>query len=176
MSRRSHRFINSPMLHGINQKSYASMHRDLVIFPFLNHRRKNKEHGFFWPWMLTIVTPPNRYTLWHIDRYCWQVPMTIFSKSCWVGEFDQRRRDILDGPYHSVLGDRVVKLGKPYREVVVRKPWRSFWMCFWWNRFLLDKNSAPGNLYGLSIFGWDFFFLGGWCIFWKIGRGLFLVT
>lgn len=32
---------------------------------------------------------------------------------------DDLRRDILDGPYHSVLGDRVVKLGKPYREVVV---------------------------------------------------------
>ena len=30
-----------------------------------------------------------------------------------------RRRDVLDGPFHSVLGDRVVKLGKPYREVVV---------------------------------------------------------
>lgn len=84
MSRRSHRFINSPMLHGINQKSYASMHRDLVIFPFLNHRTKNKEHGFFSPWMLTRMTPPNRYTLWHIDRYRWQVPMAIFSKSCWV--------------------------------------------------------------------------------------------
>lgn len=32
---------------------------------------------------------------------------------------DDLRKDILDGPYHSVLGDRVVKLGKPYREVVV---------------------------------------------------------
>jgi len=32
---------------------------------------------------------------------------------------DDLRRDILDGPHHSVLGDRVVKLGKPYREVVV---------------------------------------------------------
>jgi len=26
---------------------------------------------------------------------------------------------VLDGPYHSVFGDRVTKLGKPYREIVV---------------------------------------------------------
>ena len=38
----------------------------------------------------------------------------------WFTRAFQRRRDILDGPYHSVLGDRVVKLGKPYREVVAR--------------------------------------------------------
>jgi hypothetical protein len=38
-----------------------------------------------------------------------------------TNEFDteELRRDVLDGPYHSVLGDRVIKLGKPYREVVV---------------------------------------------------------
>lgn len=32
---------------------------------------------------------------------------------------DDLRTDIFDGPYHSVFGDRVVKLGKPYREIVV---------------------------------------------------------
>jgi len=32
---------------------------------------------------------------------------------------DQLRQDIFDGPYHSVFGDRVCKLGKPYREIVV---------------------------------------------------------
>eukprot|EP00931_Biecheleriopsis_adriatica_P114892 TRINITY_DN90771_c0_g1_i1.p1 TRINITY_DN90771_c0_g1~~TRINITY_DN90771_c0_g1_i1.p1 ORF type:complete len:587 (-),score=109.32 TRINITY_DN90771_c0_g1_i1:67-1782(-) len=32
---------------------------------------------------------------------------------------DDLKRDVLDGPYHSVLGDRTVKLGKPFREVVV---------------------------------------------------------
>jgi len=38
-----------------------------------------------------------------------------------TNEFDpgQLRTDILDGPYHSMFGDRVVKLGKPYREIVV---------------------------------------------------------
>ncbi len=29
------------------------------------------------------------------------------------------RRDIFDGPYHAVFGDRVKKLGKPFREIVV---------------------------------------------------------
>eukprot|EP00747_Dinoflagellata_sp_TGD_P197820 gnl/TRDRNA2_/TRDRNA2_69655_c1_seq1.p1 gnl/TRDRNA2_/TRDRNA2_69655_c1~~gnl/TRDRNA2_/TRDRNA2_69655_c1_seq1.p1 ORF type:complete len:339 (-),score=44.42 gnl/TRDRNA2_/TRDRNA2_69655_c1_seq1:83-994(-) len=32
---------------------------------------------------------------------------------------DELRRDVFDGPHHSVFGDRVVKLGKPYREIVV---------------------------------------------------------
>jgi len=32
---------------------------------------------------------------------------------------DKLRADVYDGPYHSVLGDRVVTLGKPYREIVV---------------------------------------------------------
>lgn len=32
---------------------------------------------------------------------------------------DELRHDVFDGAFHSVLGDRVVKLGKPYREVVV---------------------------------------------------------
>lgn len=38
-----------------------------------------------------------------------------------TNEFDteELRRDIFDGPYHSVFGDRVKKLGKPYREIVV---------------------------------------------------------
>ena len=43
-----------------------------------------------------------------------QSPPTNWSR--WLHWFTfafQRRRDILDGPYHSVLGDRVVKLGKP---------------------------------------------------------------
>lgn len=31
----------------------------------------------------------------------------------------QLRKDVFDGPHHSVLGDRVVNLGKPYREIVV---------------------------------------------------------
>lgn len=34
-------------------------------------------------------------------------------------EIDKLRSDVFDGPYHSVLGDRVTSLGKPYREVVV---------------------------------------------------------
>ncbi|CAE7248447.1 unnamed protein product [Symbiodinium natans] len=29
-----------------------------------------------------------------------------------------RRQDVLDGPYHSVLGDRVVKLKMPVRQVM----------------------------------------------------------
>jgi len=38
-----------------------------------------------------------------------------------TNEFDteELRRDVFDGPFHSVLGDRVTKLGKPFREVVV---------------------------------------------------------
>jgi hypothetical protein len=38
-----------------------------------------------------------------------------------TNEFDTvaLRTDVLDGPFHSVLGDRTSKLGKPYREVVV---------------------------------------------------------
>lgn len=32
---------------------------------------------------------------------------------------EKLRTDVFDGPYHSVLGDRVASLGKPYREVVV---------------------------------------------------------
>merc|ERR1711920_904741 len=38
-----------------------------------------------------------------------------------TNEFDpnELRTDIFDGPYHSVFGDRVAKLGKPYREIVV---------------------------------------------------------
>lgn len=34
-------------------------------------------------------------------------------------EVDKLRADVFDGPYHSVYGDRVSTLGKPYREVVV---------------------------------------------------------
>jgi len=38
-----------------------------------------------------------------------------------TNEFDteELRRDVFDGPFHSVLGDRVTKLGKPFREVVL---------------------------------------------------------
>jgi len=38
-----------------------------------------------------------------------------------TNEFDAEslRKDVLDGPYHSVFGDRVKKLGKPFREIVV---------------------------------------------------------
>lgn len=32
---------------------------------------------------------------------------------------DALRTDVFDGPYHSVFGDREVKLGKPFREIVV---------------------------------------------------------
>eukprot|EP00928_Gymnodinium_smaydae_P042977 TRINITY_DN28899_c0_g2_i1.p1 TRINITY_DN28899_c0_g2~~TRINITY_DN28899_c0_g2_i1.p1 ORF type:complete len:833 (-),score=140.48 TRINITY_DN28899_c0_g2_i1:109-2607(-) len=32
---------------------------------------------------------------------------------------EKLKADVFDGPYHSVFGDRVAKLGKPYREVVV---------------------------------------------------------
>lgn len=32
---------------------------------------------------------------------------------------DALRQQVLDGPYHCVLGDRVAKLGKPFREVVI---------------------------------------------------------
>jgi hypothetical protein len=32
---------------------------------------------------------------------------------------DQLRKDVFDGNYHSVLGDRVKKLNKPFREIVV---------------------------------------------------------
>lgn len=32
---------------------------------------------------------------------------------------DKLRKDVLEGPYHSVLGDRIASLGKPYRELVV---------------------------------------------------------
>jgi len=40
---------------------------------------------------------------------------------CAENEIDSEslRRQVLEGPYHSVLGDRVVKLRKPYREVVI---------------------------------------------------------
>ncbi|CAJ1366245.1 unnamed protein product, partial [Effrenium voratum] len=34
-------------------------------------------------------------------------------------ERDKLRKDVFDGPYHSVFGDRVSSLGKPYKEVVV---------------------------------------------------------
>lgn len=38
-----------------------------------------------------------------------------------TNEFDTQalRRDVFDGPYHSVFGDRVAKLNKPFREIVV---------------------------------------------------------
>lgn len=32
---------------------------------------------------------------------------------------DDLRTDVFDGPYHSVFGDREVKLGKPFKEIVV---------------------------------------------------------
>lgn len=78
-----------------------------------------------------------------------------------LGEFDQRRRDILDGPYHSVLGDRVVKLGKPYREVVVRKPWRSEDGVFGGTvtGFFWTKIQHPKSLWFVHF--WMFFFFGG---------------
>jgi len=34
-------------------------------------------------------------------------------------EVDELRKDVFQGPYDSILGDRVTTLGKPYREVVV---------------------------------------------------------
>lgn len=34
-------------------------------------------------------------------------------------EIERLRRDVFDGPYHSVFGDRVSSLGKPFREIVV---------------------------------------------------------
>jgi len=34
-------------------------------------------------------------------------------------EREKLRSDVFDGPYHSVFGDRVSSLGKPYKEVVV---------------------------------------------------------
>mmetsp|Transcript_46757 Transcript_46757/g.99911 ORF Transcript_46757/g.99911 Transcript_46757/m.99911 type:complete len:591 (-) Transcript_46757:83-1855(-) len=34
-------------------------------------------------------------------------------------EVDKLRSDVFEGPYNSVLGDRVTSLGKPYREIVV---------------------------------------------------------
>jgi Ca2+-binding EF-hand superfamily protein len=34
-------------------------------------------------------------------------------------EKEKLKMDVFDGPYHSVFGDRVVTLGKPYREIVV---------------------------------------------------------
>jgi len=34
-------------------------------------------------------------------------------------EVEKLRKSVFDGPCHSVLGDRIKKLGKPYREVVV---------------------------------------------------------
>ena len=38
-----------------------------------------------------------------------------------TNEFDPvaLRRDIFDGPYHAVFGDRVKTLKKPYREMVI---------------------------------------------------------
>lgn len=38
-----------------------------------------------------------------------------------TNEFDPEdlRTEVFDGPYHSVFGDRVAKLGKPFREIVV---------------------------------------------------------
>eukprot|EP00929_Paragymnodinium_shiwhaense_P080332 TRINITY_DN41880_c0_g1_i1.p1 TRINITY_DN41880_c0_g1~~TRINITY_DN41880_c0_g1_i1.p1 ORF type:complete len:674 (+),score=107.77 TRINITY_DN41880_c0_g1_i1:77-2023(+) len=34
-------------------------------------------------------------------------------------EIDKLKRDVFDGPYHSVFGDRIATLKKPFREVVV---------------------------------------------------------
>jgi hypothetical protein len=34
-------------------------------------------------------------------------------------EVDKLRNDVFDGPYHSVFGDRVTSLNKPFREIVV---------------------------------------------------------
>jgi hypothetical protein len=34
-------------------------------------------------------------------------------------EVDKLRMDVFDGPYHSVFGDRVASLNKPFREIVV---------------------------------------------------------
>ena len=103
---------------------------------------KIKNTGFF----LTLDvnysdTSKSVYSLTH-----WQVllagPHGHFFKIL-LGDFDQRRRDILDGPYHSVLGDRVVKLGKPYREVVVRKPEKVGGCVFGGTGFFWKTNSAP---------------------------------
>ena len=40
---------------------------------------------------------------------------------CLTNEIDKEKlkRDVFDGPYHSVFGDRVRELNKPYREIVV---------------------------------------------------------
>eukprot|EP00931_Biecheleriopsis_adriatica_P016704 TRINITY_DN12250_c0_g1_i1.p1 TRINITY_DN12250_c0_g1~~TRINITY_DN12250_c0_g1_i1.p1 ORF type:complete len:505 (+),score=93.19 TRINITY_DN12250_c0_g1_i1:64-1578(+) len=40
---------------------------------------------------------------------------------CTTNEIDTEklRSDVFDGPYHSVFGDRVESLGKPYKEIVV---------------------------------------------------------
>eukprot|EP00930_Biecheleria_cincta_P089086 TRINITY_DN78346_c0_g1_i1.p1 TRINITY_DN78346_c0_g1~~TRINITY_DN78346_c0_g1_i1.p1 ORF type:complete len:575 (+),score=89.83 TRINITY_DN78346_c0_g1_i1:68-1792(+) len=40
---------------------------------------------------------------------------------CLTNEIDKEKlkADVFDGPYHSVYGDRVKELGKPYREIVV---------------------------------------------------------
>eukprot|EP00439_Symbiodinium_sp_Y106_P053566 s282_g7.t1 len=32
---------------------------------------------------------------------------------------EQLKKEVFDGPYHSVFGDRVKTLGKPYREIIV---------------------------------------------------------
>lgn len=178
MSRRSDRFINSPMLHGINQKSYASMHRDLVIFPFLHHKRKNNEHGFF----LTLDvnysdTSKSVYSLTH-----WQVLLAtphghlfpnpvgwVWSKAPWHLGWSIPLRV---GWSRGEVGKALSRGGGP--EALEVGGW-----CFWWNsnRFLLDKNSAP-EIFMVCPFLDVFFFWGGrgGCIFWKIGRGLFLVT
>ena len=34
-------------------------------------------------------------------------------------EVEKLRKSVFDGPCHSVLGDRMKTMGKPYREVVV---------------------------------------------------------
>lgn len=34
-------------------------------------------------------------------------------------QIDRLRADVFDGPFHSVFGDRVSSLGKPYREIVI---------------------------------------------------------
>jgi hypothetical protein len=41
----------------------------------------------------------------------------VVTESCL--EVEELRRDVFQGPYDSILGDRVATLGKPFREIVV---------------------------------------------------------
>ena len=139
-------------------------------FPFLYHRRKNKEHGFFSPWMLTKMTPPNRYTLWHIDRYRWQVPMAILSKPCWTVS-------LIKGAVTSWM------VHTTPCWVIAWWSWESpierWWSgslggrfgCFWWNRFLLENKFSPRKSLWFVHFWMGFFFFLGGAFFEKLEEG-----